>query len=361
MKIATIVGARPQFIKVAAVSRCIQNQFHRKIDEILVHTGQHYDENMSQVFFKELGITNPKYNLGIAGGTHGRMTGRMLEAIEEVLLIERPDVVLVYGDTNSTLAATLAAVKQNIPVAHVEAGLRSFNMHMPEEINRMLTDKASTYLFCPTETAVKNLAYDGINKGVHHVGDVMYDAALYFSKQATHKSHVLQQLDLSKEKFALATCHRQENTDEPSRLANILKALADIANEIPVVFPVHPRTYACIHRYELTHYLKKLYAMEPLSYMDMSALEQAAKVILTDSGGIQKEAFFYGVPCITMRNETEWVETLTSGWNQLVGTDQEKICFSALHAKKGNHGYFPYGDGNASKRIIDILFKAEHV
>lgn len=361
MKIITVVGARPQFIKAAALSRCIKEEYAHEIEEILVHTGQHYDENMSSVFFNELGIPEPKYNLAITAGTHGAMTGRMLEAIEEVLLGEKPDTVLVYGDTNSTLAAALAASKLHIPIAHVEAGLRSFNMHMPEEINRIVTDKLSTYLLCPTNEAVKNLHFEGITKGIHQVGDVMYDNALFFSQQARQKSDILQNLNLRTGEFVLVTCHRAENTDNQEHLTHILKAISEIANDLPVVFPVHPRTFSCINRYGLDSYLQNLVLIKPLAYLDMVALEQSAQVILTDSGGVQKEAFFYGIPCITMREETEWVETVELGWNQVVGADAKKIYTAFLQVKKGKTDYFPYGDGRTSQRIINSILETEYV
>lgn len=361
MKVITIVGARPQFIKAAALSRCIKEEYLNDIEEILVHTGQHYDENMSAVFFNELGIPEPKYNLAITANTHGVMTGRMLEAIEEVLLSEKPDTVLVYGDTNSTLAAALAASKLHIPVAHVEAGLRSFNMRMPEEINRIVTDKLSTYLLCPTNEAVKNLRLEGISRGVHQVGDVMYDNALYFSKKAREKSDILQKLKLKIGEFVLVTCHRAENTDNRENLIEIFKALCEIAKDLPVVFPVHPRTLSYVNRYNFNSYLKNLVVLEPTSYLDMVALEQSAQLILTDSGGVQKEAFFYGIPCITMREETEWVETVELGWNQLVGADSKKIYAAFLQIQKGKSDYLPYGDGRSSQRIIRSILETEYV
>lgn len=361
MKIITVVGARPQFIKAAALSRCIKEEYSNEIEEILIHTGQHYDENMSAVFFEELGIPAPKYNLAITATTHGAMTGRMLEAIEEVLLDEKPNKVLVYGDTNSTVAAALAASKLHIPIAHVEAGLRSYNMRMPEEINRIVTDKLSTYLLCPTNEAVKNLHLEGITKGIHQVGDVMYDNALYFSQQAKQKSIILQKLKLKIGEFVLVTCHRAENTNNKENLTHILKALNEMANDLPVVFPIHPRTLAYINNYDLSNYLKNLIVVEPISYLDMVALEQSAQVIVTDSGGVQKEAFFYDVPCITMREETEWVETVELGWNQIVGADAKKIYAAFLQIQKGKKDYLPYGDGRASQSIIDSILETENV
>lgn len=357
IKIVTIVGARPQFIKAAAVSRVIRDDYAGKIEEVLVHTGQHYDENMSKVFFEELDIPHPKYNLEISGGQHGAMTGRMLEAVEKVLLEERPDWVLIYGDTNSTLAGALAAAKLHIPVAHIEAGLRSFNMRMPEEVNRILSDRVSTLLFCPTETAVKNLMAEGISKGVHNVGDVMYDVALFYRDRARQQSAILNDLQLVEGEFALVTCHRAENTDDPKRLEEIVTALAKIAVTMPVIFPLHPRTRKLIDDYGLRPHLAAVKVVEPLPFLDMVALEQAAKVILTDSGGVQKEAFFYGVPCVTMRDETEWVETVEQGWNQLVGASASAIlaAMSELVKSTQTGAAAPYGDGKAAHSIVAKL------
>ncbi len=357
-KIVTIIGARPQFIKAAAVSREILKH-SGTLEEVIVHTGQHYDPNMSQVFFDELEIPTPKYNLEVSGGGHGAMTGRMLEGIEQILLDENPDWVLIYGDTNSTLAGALAAAKLHIPVAHVEAGLRSFNMRMPEEVNRILADRISTLLLCPTSLAVDHLAREGLTQGVHNVGDVMYDVALYYRERARQNSQILKTLDLTEKNFALATCHRAENTDSRERLSGILSALADIARELPVVLPLHPRTRKLIVEFELAHLLEPLRVVEPLAFLDMVALEQAAKVILTDSGGVQKEAYFYRVPCITMRDETEWVETVELGWNQLVGASYEKImtAFNELADGRTDDQSAPYGSGFASRIILEELLK----
>lgn len=357
-KIVTIVGARPQFIKAAAVSREILKHPGRLV-EVMVHTGQHYDPNMSQVFFDELEIPAPKYNLEVSGGTHGVMTGRMLEGIEQILLEEKPDWVLIYGDTNSTLAGALAAAKLHIPVAHVEAGLRSFNMRMPEEVNRILADRVSTLLLCPTTIAVENLAREGVTQGVHNVGDVMYDVALYYRERARTSSQILSKLGLCEKGFALATCHRAENTDVPERLMEILSALATIAVDLPVVFPLHPRTRKLINDHNLEHWLKDLIVVEPLPFLDMVALEQAAKVILTDSGGVQKEAFFYEVPCITMRDETEWVETVALGWNHVVGASKARILevFFSLSSGRTDEKAAPYGSGFASRFILEELMK----
>lgn len=358
MKIVTVVGARPQFIKAAAVSRAIRNDYAGQIDEVLVHTGQHYDDNMSKVFFEELDIPRPKYNLEISGGQHGSMTGRMLEGVENVLLQEKPDWLLIYGDTNSTLAGALAAAKLHIPVAHIEAGLRSFNIRMPEEVNRILADRVSSLLFCPTETAVNNLKAEGVCKGVHNVGDVMYDVALFCRDRAQQNSTVLQTLGLMPGAFALATCHRAENTDDPQRLSSILSALADIATQLPVVLPLHPRTRKLIGDYGLESLLGRLTITEPLPFLDMVALEQSSRLILTDSGGVQKEAFFYGVPCITMRDETEWVETVDLGWNQLVGSSTPSIVSAAngmMQKPPNSVNASPYGTGKAASDILALM------
>ncbi|WP_260293623.1 non-hydrolyzing UDP-N-acetylglucosamine 2-epimerase [Sedimenticola hydrogenitrophicus] len=358
MKIVTIIGARPQFIKAATVSRVIRDRYADKIDEVLVHTGQHYDDNMSKVFFDELNIPRPCYNLEISGGNHGVMTGRMLESVESVLLQEKPDWVLIYGDTNSTLAGALAAAKLHIPVAHVEAGLRSFNMRMPEEINRILADRVSTKLFCPTEAAVVNLQAEGLTRGVHNSGDVMYDAALFYREKAKSQSTSLEEYGLTKSEFALATCHRAENTDDPERLGRIVNAFGSIAKTIPVVLPLHPRTRKQLVDYGLTDMLGSVKVTEPLPFLDMVALEQAATVILTDSGGVQKEAFFYGVPCITLRDETEWVETISTGANLLVGSSTSAIL-AAFDDVAGKARQViretPYGAGDAAGKIVSLL------
>lgn len=358
-KIVTIVGARPQFIKAAAVSREILKH-PGQLEEVMVHTGQHYDPNMSQVFFDELEIPAPRYNLEVSGGSHGAMTGRMLEGIERILLDEKPDWVLIYGDTNSTLAGALAAAKLHIPVAHVEAGLRSFNMRMPEEINRILADRVSNLLLCPTDVAVDNLAREGVTQGVHNVGDVMYDVALYYRERARVGSSILQTLGLKEKAFALATCHRAENTDDPVRLEGIVSALAQIASDMPVVLPLHPRTRKLLQQFGLERHLAALTVVEPLPFLDMVALEQAARVILTDSGGVQKEAFFYRVPCITMRDETEWVETVELGWNQIVGGARLSILEAFAKAASGqpSGSRMPYGDGFASRAILGKILSA---
>jgi len=363
MKIVTIVGARPQFIKAAAVSRAIREHNLENpeggIHEVIVHTGQHYDENMSQVFFDELDIPRPDYNLEIGGGTHGEMTGRMLEKIEHVLLAEHPDWVLIYGDTNSTLAGAIAASKLHIPVAHVEAGLRSFNMRMPEEINRILSDRVSTLLFCPTDTAVKNLEAEGVVSGVHKVGDVMYDASLFYRDMAKERSTILDEHSLTPKEYVLVTCHRAENTDDPKRLAEIVDGLARIAEKTKVVFPLHPRTGKMLKEQGIMERLVKVEMLEPVSFLDMVMLEEGAKAIITDSGGVQKEAYFFEVPCITMRDETEWVETTEAGHNVLVGASSDKIVegWEILSDHLSFSSDSPYGHGYAGGEIIDKLFQ----
>jgi len=353
-KILTIVGARPQFIKAAAVSRVLRKQFQ----EVLVHTGQHYDENMSQVFFDELNIPHPEVHLGIGSGRHGAQTGAMLSAIEEVLLKEKPDRVLVYGDTNSTLAGTLAAVKLHIPVAHVEAGLRSFNRRMPEEVNRVVTDHVADILFCPSETAVNHLAGEGITSGVHAVGDVMYEALMHASGIAEQKSDVFDRFHLSPGGYALATLHRPENTDDPVRLSEQIAALQDVAREFPIYFPVHPRTWLKLQAMGLNSDEGGLHLIDPLGYLDMVQMEAGAKVILTDSGGIQKEAYWFHVPCVTLRDETEWVETVQQGWNVLAGANREAIVEAALKAARPEEMVDAYQGAGSVKRIVKILEEA---
>jgi UDP-GlcNAc3NAcA epimerase len=356
MKILTIVGARPQFVKAAAVSRAMTARMRGKTPEIIVHTGQHFDPRMSDVFFDELSLAVPKYNLGISGGTHGAMTGRMLEAIEGVLIKEEPDWVMIYGDTNSTLAGALAASKLHFPVAHVEAGLRSYNMRMPEEVNRVVADRLSSKLFCPTDSSVSNLAKEGINAGVHLVGDVMFDTALYYAKLAVERSTILRSLCLHSKGYFLATCHRAENTDDHQKLTDIVRGLAEIAKSHRVVFPVHPRTRQQFERFELSDLLKRITLIEAVSYLDMVELERNALVIVTDSGGVQKEAFFYRVPCITTREETEWVETVEAGWNVLVGSDTDAIVLAASSfADRKMCEMQPYGAGHAAEKIAEIL------
>lgn len=378
MKIVTIVGARPQFIKAVAVSRAIQEfgkkgscslgeTSERRIKEILVHTGQHYDYLMDKIFFEELELARPDYHLGVGSGSHARQTGMMLERIEGVLQKETPELVMVYGDTNSTLAGALAAAKLNIPVAHVEAGLRSFNRTMPEEINRLLTDHLSTLLFCPTDQAVRNLLKEGIKDGgkkvVKKVGDVMYDSILYYSKLAEKKSTILRDLKLINPQFAmrnpqyyLVTLHRAENTDDPKRLNSILKALNKIGKDAPVILPLHPRTKKMMNTYHLFSQAKRIRMIEPVSYLDMLTLERNAKAILTDSGGVQKEAYWFKIPCFTLREETEWMETVESGWNILVGTEVERIVGETRRKRRRVPPKVrAFGDGKASEKIVQII------
>ena len=358
MHIVTIVGARPQFIKAAVVSRAIKNKTANSqniINESIIHTGQHYDPNMSDVFFEEMDIPKPAFNLDINGSSHGKMTGEMLISIEQVLSKLKPDWVLIYGDTNSTLAGALAAAKMDIPIAHVEAGLRSFNRQMPEEINRVVADHLSSLLLVPTQTATNNLTAEGITDNVVNVGDVMYDASLYYRKKANEKSSILNSLELEHGNYVLSTCHRAENTNDLIRLKNILESLAEISAEMPVVLPLHPRTNTVIEKNNLSYLTKTLKIIEPISFLDMIQLEESANAIVTDSGGVQKEAYFFKVPCITTRDETEWVETVDAGWNKIVGANKEKIL-DAFHSRKIDREWLElYGDGHAGEKILKLL------
>lgn len=358
MKTITILGARPQFIKAAPMSRAAAAR--EDVQDIIVHTGQHYDSNMSDVFFEELGIPAPTYHLGIGGGTHGQMTGRQLEAVEKVLLEEKPDAVIVYGDTNSTIAGALAAAKLHIPVGHVEAGLRSFNRRMPEEVNRVLTDHISTWCFAPTEQAVSHLASEGIaGDAVHLVGDVMYDAARIFGAEAEAKSSILQTLSLEPGVFYLATAHRQENTDDPARLNAILGALRELAQTMPVVLPLHPRTRKMLTEAGTLETLTAgITLTEPLGFFDIIALMRAARLVLTDSGGMQKEAYFHGTPVIILRDETEWGELVDLGWAKLVPPRSSQNILEAAAAMAGCTGDLdsrPYGDGHAAENILKLM------
>lgn len=348
MKICTVVGARPQFVKVAPVSRALAAQDWR---EVLIHTGQHYDYAMSDIFFDELRLARPDYNLGVGSGSHGAQTGRMLIQIEGVLMAERPDITLVYGDTNSTLAAALAAVKLSIPTAHVEAGLRSFNRLMPEEHNRVLADHIAELLFCPTRTAVENLAAEGIVEGVYPVGDVMYDSILFNTALAERHADPLARLGLSPSEYALATIHRPYNTDQPENLAGILEAFARLPHI--VLFLTHPRTCKVIRQHGLST-ASNVRLLEPVGYLDMLVLEKHAHVILTDSGGVQKEAYFQAVPCVTIRPETEWVETVQAGWNTLADPTPESIL-AALGGPRPASSPPVFGDGRAAEHIVKHL------
>jgi UDP-N-acetylglucosamine 2-epimerase len=353
MKIFTVVGARPQFIKASPVSQALRLAGHR---EFLLHTGQHYDYGMSQVFFDEMGISMPDVNLEIGSGSHGQQTARMLSAIEQHIIEQKPDWVVVYGDTNSTLAAALAACKLRVPIAHIEAGLRSFNRDMPEEHNRVLTDHCADLLLCPTQTAVDHLAREAITQGVHLVGDTMYDAVLQFAEVARRQSTVLQAHGLRAKEYLLATIHRPYNTDNPTELRNILHAFAEIQETI--VFPVHPRTRKKLDELGFMNSTatSNLKLIEPVGYLDMLMLEQQARLILTDSGGIQKEAFFFGVPCVTLRPETEWVETVELGWNVLTSSNTQQIVDAVTKHQWPTTQPAPvFGDGNAANRIVDLL------
>ena len=365
MKLITIIGARPQFIKAATVSREIAK--HNNINEIIVHTGQHFDTNMSEIFFDQMQIPKPDYNLEINSLTHGAMTGRMIEGIEEVLIQEKPDWVIVYGDTNSTIAGSLAAKKLHIKVAHVEAGLRSFNRKMPEEINRILTDKISDLLLCPTDQAVKNLKNEGIGKHslarIVKSGDVMQDAAIFYSNLAQKPDFKLP------EKFILSTIHRAENTDDPVRLRSIFNAFQKIADEIPIILPLHPRTKNIISNSQLTTHLSrrstaktdnsKLIIINPVGYLEMIYLLKNCSLVMTDSGGLQKEAFFFHKPCVTLRDETEWIELVENGFNVVVGSNSDEIytAYKKMINKDLNYNIDLYGGGKASNKIIQELLK----
>jgi UDP-GlcNAc3NAcA epimerase len=353
MKILTVIGARPQFVKAAVLSRIIANR--DGVEEVLVHTGQHYEANMSDIFFEEMEIPKPKYNLDVNSLSHGAMTGRMLEKIEEVLTIEKPDLLLVYGDTNSTLAGALAAKKMHIKVAHVEAGLRSFNMQMPEEINRILTDRISDFLFCPTQAAIDNLKAEGFDNFENQYflsGDVMQDAALFYKNKDNLNSQVLN--SIGTEPFVLCTIHRQENTDHPERLKAIVAALNEINETKKVVMTVHPRTRKIIENSGLQINFK---CIDPVGYLDMILLLQKCDLVMTDSGGLQKEAYFFHKPCITLRDQTEWVELVENGYNSIVGVDRERIR-TAFHHFATTQIVFDkelYGGGSAGANIIDTL------
>jgi UDP-GlcNAc3NAcA epimerase len=354
VRVLSIVGARPQFVKGALVSRAWRSE--DDVSEIVVHTGQHYDPEMSTIFFHELDIPRPDHDLGVGSGTHAVQTGLMMTRLEHVLLDESPDWVVVYGDTNSALAGALTAAKLLIPVAHVEAGLRSFNRAMPEEVNRVMVDHLSDLLFAPTEVSVENLRREGIvDASVHLVGDVMFDAARVFGEVAERRSQVIDRLDLANREYVLATVHRAENTDAPDRLRAIIAGLALLARDLPVVFPMHPRTRAAVGHLDVD--LGPIRVIEPQGYLDMLMLERAAAVIATDSGGVQKEAFFHGVPCATLRNETEWVELVELGWNRLVSVNGASDVYEGVRSALGTKGRaaFPYGDGHTADKIVAIL------
>jgi len=348
MRVLTVVGARPQFIKAAAFSRVVRERH----TEILVHTGQHYDASMSDVFFDELSLPRPDHHLGVGSGSHGAQTAQMLERLEAVMQREAPDIVVVYGDTNSTLAGALAAAKLGIAVAHVEAGLRSYVRDMPEEINRVVADRVSTYLFAPTRNAVENLAREGITSGVTMTGDIMYDALLQHAAVAQEQSHILRDLLLAPAGYVLATIHRAANTDDPRRLAEIFDALA-LLHE-PVIVPLHPRTRAALMGTDI-EVEPPVRIIDPVGYLDMLVLERNARAVLTDSGGVQKEAYLLGVPCVTLRNETEWVETLAGGWNVLAGADAERILAAAKRPRPAGEPPPVFGDGHAAEKMVAAL------
>lgn len=365
MKIVTVIGARPQFVKASVVSRALGRL--GVIREYIVHTGQHYDSNMSDVFFEELGIPKPDCYLGIGSSSHGQQTGRMLEGIEGVLIKRRPDLVLVYGDTNSTLAGALAATKLHIPVAHIEAGLRSFNRRMPEEINRVLTDHISTFLFTPTRTAMENLIREGVSgETIQQVGDVMYDVSLTYGQLSDDKSTILGRLNLSRGEYFLATVHRAENTDDLARLTNIFHALKIVSQQAPVILPIHPRTRNLLPP-NILHMIEgsSIRIVDPVGYLDMLQLEKHARMILTDSGGVQKEAYFFSVPCITLRDETEWVELVDLGWNRLWSPSASLDLFHDLARYDRSLPSAPhpdiYGTGNSASLIASCLTSAQPV
>ena len=377
LKLLTIIGARPQIIKAAALSRAIRTHFSEQITETIVHTGQHYDQNMSDVFFNELGIPQPHYNLNIGSGKHGEQTAKMISGIEEILINEQPDYIILYGDTNSTLAGAVASSKIHIPVVHIEAGLRSFNKKMPEEINRIVCDHCSTYLFTPTQTGYQNLLNEGFkatkppynmdHPAVLNLGDVMYDNSLYFSEIAEQKSHILEQHKLQKNGFLLATVHRDYNTDNQENLINIIRAFNQISKQYQtnIVFPVHPRTIKKIeslkHITEINNFLHNdlIKKIEPVSFLDMILLEKHSLLILTDSGGVQKEAYFFNKPCIILRTETEWVEILKTGKAIITGASFDKITGAFADLNNQTNTEFPkiFGDGNAAERICQELIK----
>jgi UDP-GlcNAc3NAcA epimerase len=349
MKVATVVGARPNFVKLAPLSR----ELRKRMEEVIIHTGQHYNYEMDRVFFDDLGIPSPKYHLGVGSGSHGAQTGEMLRRIEDVILEEKPDAVVVFGDTNTTLAGALAATKLHLKLAHVEAGLRSFDKKMPEEVNRVLVDHCSDMLLCPTKTAVQNLRNEGITKGVHVTGDVMVDIQMECSKIAMKRSRILEDLGLEPKSYHLATVHRASNTDDPVKLRAIVEAFEELGD---VVIPCHPRAEKCLKQSDIWESLvKKAKVIRPVGYLDMLVLEKNARKILTDSGGIQKEAYLLGVPCITLRDETEWVETVDEGWNMLAGANRDEIVKKAREFEPPGGRREAYGSGDASIKIAGLI------
>ena len=367
MKIVTVIGARPQIIKAAALSRTIKEHYADRIREIIVHTGQHYDNNMSQVFFDELGIPYPDYNLHVGSASHGVQTAKMIEGIEQILMDEKPDAIVLYGDTNSTLAGAVAASKIHVPVVHIEAGLRSFNKAMPEEINRIVCDHCSTLLFTPTRAGYENLAKEGFkmdndgpftidNPKVYHCGDIMYDNSLHFSKIADQKAHILKQLGLEGKTYVLATLHRDSNTDQPERLNAILEAFKELSKEITIVLPMHPRT----RKKAGDFHADNVVVIEPVSFLDMIQLEKHARLILTDSGGVQKESYFFQKPCVIMRPETEWVEIVETGAATLADADYGKILEASRHYLQHPPTDFPeiFGIGHAAEFMLQQMLES---
>jgi UDP-GlcNAc3NAcA epimerase len=356
-KIVTVIGARPQFIKAAPVAKAFSNYDGMK--EIIVHTGQHYDAGMSAVFFSELDIPAPKYNLEVGSGSHAFQTAAIMTRLEEILNIEKPAMILIYGDTNSTIAAALTAAKQHIPICHVEAGLRSFNRRMPEEINRIVADVLSSILFAPTQKAILNLANEGITKNVFASGDVMYDTALQSAEMAKKKSAIMEKLGIKPKEYLLATIHRAENTDNQDRLRNIFTAFSQIGKNLRVVLPLHPRTRKLLSEYNLDSIAKGILIIEPVGFLDMVNLETNARLIATDSGGVQKEAYFHRVPCVTLRDQTEWVETVEAGWNILADVSSVDAITSKVElmisGKQDRKEILEYGDGKAAQEIVSTI------
>ncbi|MEP6645468.1 MAG: UDP-N-acetylglucosamine 2-epimerase (non-hydrolyzing) [Saprospiraceae bacterium] len=356
MKIVTVLGARPQFVKASVVSRALAK--HGGVEEIIIHTGQHFDPNMSDIFFDELELKAPDYHLGINGLSHGAMTGRMMEQIEILLKEIKPDIVNVFGDTDSTLAAALAAVKLHIPISHIEAGLRSFNRMMPEEINRMMTDHIADLLFTPTDTADYNLKVEGFSSDkIFQVGDVMYDAALYYAEKAHKRIHLLKHLNIEPKKYYLATIHRPQNTDTAEALQLICDVLDEVAKKVPVILPLHPRTRTKLNEFNIS--LQNVFLTEPLGYLDMIELESQAALIITDSGGVQKESYFHRVPCVTLRSETEWVELVQHRWNVVLPPSKDVDMVSLIHEQASVRGddVQLYGSGKASEKIVELLVR----
>ena len=365
MKIVTVIGARPQIIKAAALSRAIKEHFKSEVHEVIVHTGQHYDDNMSQVFFDELGIPQPDYNLGVGSASHGVQTAKMIEGIEDILLNEKPDYIVLYGDTNSTLAGAIAASKIHIPIVHIEAGLRSFNKSMPEEINRICCDHCATLLFSPTATGYKNLINEGIKEGIYHCGDVMYDNSKYFANMAEKKSHIIDKEGLIGTDYLLSTIHRDNNTDQPERLTAIFKALLKISESRTVVLPLHPRTSKALTinlEKDLLDKItnnKNIKILPPASFLDMIELERHAQMIITDSGGVQKEAFFFQKPCLILRSETEWKEIVECGAAVITDADENRIIESYNNFVENPPHNFPqiFGDGNVALFICKEMLE----